>query len=377
VRAQCGCEVVHEPDVRGVVEALAFGENAGAREDLLDFLVALLGEVDLLRFLVDREVAGDDQLGAFRLGVDLHDVQTLFLRSRDGLARRHLAERLAVHAEQLDLRRFDVVVRFTRRRAVELELRDQLIDPHVQLRALLGSAGDDQRRARLVDQDRVDLVDDRVDELALDPVLGPEREVVTKIVEAELVVGAVRDVRRVRRALLLDGLVALDDADRETQEPVDRTHPIRVALREVFVHGNQVHALARERVQIHRQGCNERLALARAHLGDLALVQRDAAHQLHVERPHLERALRRFAHEGKRLRQQRVEVLVRGVALLEVLGLCAQLVVAQGFELRLQRVRGGDRAAISLEQPLIAAAEHAGHEIRNGAEHSGCPRDAD
>ena len=38
--------------------------------------------------------------------------------------------------------------------------RDEAVDLAVQLGAVLGRAGDDQRRARLVDQDAVDLVDD-------------------------------------------------------------------------------------------------------------------------------------------------------------------------------------------------------------------------
>jgi len=42
-----------------------------------------------------------------------------------------------------------------------VERRDELIDPDIQLGIVLGRAGDDQRSARLVDQDRIDLVDDR------------------------------------------------------------------------------------------------------------------------------------------------------------------------------------------------------------------------
>ena len=41
------------------------------------------------------------------------------------------------------------------------------IDADIQFRLVVGRAGDDQRRARLVDQDRVDLVDDRIVEGAL------------------------------------------------------------------------------------------------------------------------------------------------------------------------------------------------------------------
>ena len=41
-----------------------------------------------------------------------------------------------------------------------LELRDHRVDAAVELGRILGRAGDDERGARLVDQDRIDLVDD-------------------------------------------------------------------------------------------------------------------------------------------------------------------------------------------------------------------------
>ncbi len=59
---------------------------------------------------------------------------------------------------------------------------------------VLDGAGDDERRARLVDEDGVDLVDDGVVVPALDAVLEPDRHVVAQVVEAELVVRAVGDV---------------------------------------------------------------------------------------------------------------------------------------------------------------------------------------
>ena len=52
--------------------------------------------------------------------------------------------------------------------------RHPLVERRLALRALV-APGDDQRRPRLVDQDRVDLVDDRVVVLALDHVLEANR----------------------------------------------------------------------------------------------------------------------------------------------------------------------------------------------------------
>ena len=55
----------------------------------------------------------------------------------------------------------------------------------------LGLAADDERRARLVDEDRVDLVDDGVVQRALRVLERAELHVVAQVVEAELVVLAV------------------------------------------------------------------------------------------------------------------------------------------------------------------------------------------
>jgi hypothetical protein len=57
MRAQRRVQVMHQPDVRRVVQALTLAEQARLGHQLLDAVVARLGEVHLLLLLVDREVA--------------------------------------------------------------------------------------------------------------------------------------------------------------------------------------------------------------------------------------------------------------------------------------------------------------------------------
>ena len=167
------------------------------------------------------------------------------------------------------------------------ELRRELVQPVVHLDVVVGLARDDERRARLVDQDRVHFVDDRVAQAALHALARREHHVVAQVVEAELVVGAVGDVGGVRGLLVGVAHLRQVDADREAEEPVDAPHPVGVALREVVVDRDDVHALAGQRVEVRRQRRDERLAFAGAHFGDLAVVQRHAADQLHVEVAHV------------------------------------------------------------------------------------------
>ncbi len=154
----------------GLVEALRpappFHDPAGELVDdlhlaVLDhvLLVAVIERLGLerLREVVDeldvpRVVEVLDRQGA----LDLLDATR---KRRDGL------ELLVVRV--VDVRLFALVD--LRRRLVRraLERADDTREVVVHLRGDLGLTGDDQRRPRLVDEDRVDLVDDRVEVAAL------------------------------------------------------------------------------------------------------------------------------------------------------------------------------------------------------------------
>ena len=203
----------------------------------------------------------------------------------------------------------------------------------VEVRALVALAGDDERRARLVYQYGVHLVHDGEGVAALHHLLLVDGHVVAQVVEAHLVVGAVGDVRGVGRAALL-GVQAVDDEPHlKAHEAEHLAHPLAVALGKVVVHGDDVHSLAGYGVQIGREDGDERLALAGLHLRDAALVQHDAADELHAEGLHAQHAPGRLAHGGEGLRQHGVQALAVGVALLELRGLAAQLLVREGLHL--------------------------------------------
>ncbi len=170
----------------------------------------------------------------------------------------------------------------------------------------------------------------------MDHLLEPELHVVAQIIEAQLVVGAVGDVAPIGLLALMIVEVVDDAADAHAEEAIDLAHPFGVAVRQVVVDGDDVDAVAGQRVQIDRQGRDQGLAFAGLHLGDHAAVQHDAAHQLHVEMALPERALGRLAHRGERLDQEIVELGAVGEPLPEFGGARAQRLVRQLFQLRLR-----------------------------------------
>ena len=258
-----------------------------------------------------------------------------------------------------------------------LELRDETGERVVEIARFLGLAADDQRRPGLVDQDVVDLVDDRERALPLDPVREVRDHVVAEVVEPELVVRAVGDVGRVGLAArhgtevdqaLVGGRIAGleherfvvgDHPEADPEEVEDRAHPLRVAPGEVVVRSDDVDAAAGQRVEGGGERRDEGLALARLHLRDLPLVEDHAAHQLDVEVAHPEGPLHRLAGHGEDVRQDLVEgcLELRLLPLVAGLGQLAPALELGVGELLLGRLAGDGGLVDLLTDQLEAVAD--------------------
>ena len=158
---------------------------------------------------------------------------------------------------------------------------------------------------------------------------------------------------------------------------MDASHPLGVALCQVVVDGDDVHAVAGQRIEVGGQHTGQGLALTGLHLGDVAVVQRGATHDLHVEVLLVENAPRGLASDREGLGQHFVERLALGDPILELAGLGLQFVVGQRRDLvfqrldvRCDRIESLDHAAFADAQQLV---QHRGsspllmsttHEIR-------------
>ncbi len=168
---------------------------------------------------------------------------------------------------------------------------------------------------------------------ALDLPLLLERHVVAQVVEPELVVRAVGDVGEVGLALGRLGLSGEHDVHGQPEEAVDPSHPVGVALGQVLVDRDDVHAPAREGVEVHRHRRGERLALTGLHLRDVAVVQRGTAEHLDVVRTLQQHPPRRFARDRERLRLDVIQGLPVVEPLPELVGLGLEFLVGESFHL--------------------------------------------
>jgi len=205
-------------------------------------------------------------------------------------------------------------------------------------RVVLGRAGDDQRGAGLVDQDGVDLVDDRVVVAPLHAVVQRERHIVAQVVEAELVVGAVGDVGGVGGLPLGRRHLRQDRADAQAQEMMDAAHLLGLELGQVVVHRHDVDALAVQRVQVGGHHTDQGLALTGLHLGDVAPVQGRGALNLDVEVPLAQHPPARLPDGGEGLGHQLVQRFAVLAALPQLRGLALQFLVRHLEVVALDRI---------------------------------------
>ena len=268
--------------------------QVGDVEEFLDLGDAFSGQVDHLVLLIDDEVAGLFSFNAHDR-VDLGQVLHIF---------------------------------------AALHLLGQNIACLVDLGGLSALSGNDQRSTGFVDEDRVDLVDDRIVKFTKNQLFLIDGHVITKIVKAEFVVGDIGDVTAVLFLSLLAAHAVEDYTDSQPHKCVDLSHPLRVTLCQVIVDCDDMYASAFKCIEISRHGGDQCLTFTGTHLGDTSLVQDDRADQLYAERLHSKRSSGAFSDCRIGFGKNVVECLAFIQSLLKFICLGTQLIVAQCDHLR-------------------------------------------
>ncbi len=307
--------MVDQGDIGGVIQRSAFRQQSHFGQDAFGFFVTIFGQQHGMR---------------------------LFIL---GIVTRHFDLALAVRGFFADLQRQQL------RYFIELV---------IQVGILFRLTGDNQRGTGFVDQDRVDFIDDAEIQAALHAFFNIEHHIVAQVVEAEFIIGTVGDVSCICRLLFVVRHLRQVDAGSEAEEAVQAAHPFGIALRQIVIDGNHMHALAGQAVQICRQRRHQGLAFTGAHFSDLAKVQDHAADQLHIEVTHFQHALTGFTANGKGFRQQIVQRRALFQPRLELGRLGLQLGITQFRQGIFERVDLAHGFLILLEQSLVTAAENLG-----------------
>ena len=168
-------------------------------------------------------------------------------------------------------------------------------------------AGDNQRRTGLIDQDRVNLIDDGIVQIPLYQLVLIDDHIVAQIIKSKLVIRNIRDITSICRAPLFLGGAVQHHAHRQSQEFMHLSHPLRITVRQIIVDCDHMDALALQCVQISRQRGYQRLSFTGTHLRNTSLMQNHAADQLHPVMLHPQHAPGGLPDRCKCLRKQIIQ----------------------------------------------------------------------
>ena len=218
-------------------------------------------------------------------------------------------------------------------------------------------AGNNQRRPRLVNQNRVHLIDNRVMQTAQHQLVLVDCHVVAQVIKAQLIVRDIGDVRIVRLAALLGRHAVQHHAAGKAHEAENLSHLLRITFGQIIVDRNNMYALAVQRVQIRRERRHQRFALAGAHLRDASLMQNDAADDLYMEGFHTQHAPVALADGRKSFRKQVIQCLPVSKTPAEFICFAAQLLVRKGLHRIAQRFDSIHQRLDALQLMLAVRAE--------------------
>ena len=112
----------------------------------------------------------------------------------------------------------------------------------------------------------------------LHQVLFIPRHVVTQVIEAEFIIGAIGDVGVVLLTALGRIHVRQNATSGHTKEVEYPAHKVALVFRQIVIHGDHMHTLTFKGVEIARQGGYKRLAFTRLHFCNVTPMQSGTTH---------------------------------------------------------------------------------------------------
>ncbi|MNO83947.1 hypothetical protein D3C76_752750 [compost metagenome] len=139
-----------------------------------------------------------------------------------------------------------------------------------------------------------------------------EHHVVAQVIKAEFIICTIRNIAGISFLFISMVHAVQVHPNRHPQEVINLSHLRTVALSQIVIDCYDMHAFAKQCIQVDRQSTYQRLTFTCLHLRDTALMQRHASNQLNVKMPHAQRPFGSFAYGCKCLRKK----LFQGFALL-------------------------------------------------------------
>ena len=241
----------------------------------------------------------EQNMGAQRIGDVMHKRDILNVVNRGVFFQKAVFNKQFFHMLIAVIRQIDgfgFLVQFV---IVFAQLRNQFINADIEVGAVFQRPGNNQRGARLVNENAVHLINNGKAVAALAHIGARIFHIVAQIIKTQLIIGGIGNVCRISAFARFIIHIMDNTADAQPQSLMHDTHPIGIALGEIIIDRHHMHGAARQGVQITRQSGDQCFAFAGFHFRNGAIMQHHAANHLHIIMALAQSAARRFAHRGK------------------------------------------------------------------------------
>ncbi len=117
-----------------------------------------------------------------------------------------------------------------------------------------------------------------------------------------------------------------------------------------------MNTLSAEGVQVHGHGRDKGFPLSGFHLGDVAIMEHHPAHQLHIERAHIQDPAASLSHNSESLWDKPIQGLPIFDPLTKQGGVRCQLLIRNPGQPRLQFINAAHNRAIGFQLPIRSGA---------------------
>ena len=217
-----------------------------------------------------------------------------------------------------------------------LQLTGKNIAGLIQLCRLAALAGNNQRRSGLIDQNRVNLVDDGKMKSSLYKLLLVNNHIIPQVVKSQLVVCHISNIAVISCAAFRLIHAVQHNAHSKPKEFVYFSHPFSVTFCQIIIDSDDMNAVPFQSVQICRKSRHKSLSFSCLHLGNSSLMKNNSADQLYSVVTHAQTPEGRFADSRIRFRQKIIQRFSFFQAFLKFSCLSSEFFIRQRLHLRLQ-----------------------------------------
>ena len=199
-------------------------------------------------------------------------------------------------------------------------------------------AGNNQRCSGLIHQNTIHLIHNGIVQLPLYHLLHIYYHIISQVVKAKFIISTKGNITAISIFTLWEIHIMTHQTYRQAQEVVKASHLDAVTLGQIIINSNNVYTLASQGIQIGWQSSYQSFTLTSTHFCNLALVETNTTHHLHIKMSHAQNTAGSLSNNSKGLWQNIIQSLTLSQTVTEFVSTTCQRGIAEIFQAFLKAI---------------------------------------